>query len=161
MKKTVLALSLFFFYSEFLYGQTTLINFNNTQYSVTNILGPGFLMFPQSVIIEEQVNDYVIEVVQERINQFDNRGAIIGSTLNYKFLVSKWVNLRTSSGPRGSNGTTERVLINIGYGNQGERGTIIVREEILVGRGNLIYLRPTGIFNIPINIFISPSTNNL
>lgn len=147
--------------SQSLFGQSSLTYLNNTQYTVGNLQGPLFLLFPHSVSINQTEADYVIEIVQQTTNQFDQSGALTGTSLTFRFLVSKWVNRRTNSGPRGSPATFERVLINIGFGNQGQAGTIVVRENIQVGTGTLRYLTPTGFFNVPFTLFISPSTNNL
>lgn len=160
-KRKILILLLLLVTSQRLFGQSSLTYLNNTQYTVGNLQGPLFLLFPHSLSITQTETDYVIEIVQQKTNQFDQTGALIGTSLTFRFLVSKWVNRRINSGPRGSPSTFERVLINIGYGNQGQAGTIVVRQNIQVGTGTLRYLTPTGFFNVPFTVFISPSTNNL
>ncbi|RZS96063.1 hypothetical protein [Cecembia calidifontis] len=171
MQKKIYLLILFTFFLKFSKGQSTLEYFNNTAYSVQKILTPTGFILPQAVVVDSTEPDFEIEIIQNPLIQRDNRGVITNVTLNFEIQVSKWVNLRRSgnnggtspsvSNPRGGNTQIERVLINLGFGNHGSQGTVIVTEIIQVGSGRLIYQTPTGIFTIPINIFISPSTSNL
>ncbi|TDK49965.1 hypothetical protein [Algoriphagus formosus] len=161
MRKLTAIFGLFVLTSLNAFSQSSTDYLNNTQYTVRGFQLPIYKIIPSLIYISSTEQDYVIEIEQERVYEYDNSNIIVDSTLDFKFLVSKWTNLRTSSGPRGSGSTTERRLINIGYGNQGERGTIVVREDKIVGTAIIIYLTPNGPYEVPINILISPSTNNL
>ncbi|SIO12677.1 hypothetical protein [Algoriphagus halophilus] len=161
IRKLTAILGLFVLLSFKGYSQSSSDYLNNVEYTIRGVQLPTYKIIPSLVYISSNEQDYVIEIEQERVYEYDNSNTIVDSTLDFKFLVSKWVNIRTSNGPRGSDSTYERVLINIGYGNQGEKGTIVVTKDKIIGTGKILYLTPKGSYEVSINILISPSTNNL